>query len=126
LLGLPEVNILGVEDVAGGSLFVETRAGRPGCPSCGVPANLKDRDPVLLVDLPAFGRRTRLLWRKRRFCCLDPDLRPGASPRSSPGSPPRGLREATSTLYRCVVEESIRERIEGSDCELLRRDAGVS
>jgi hypothetical protein len=57
VIGWPEVNILGVEDVASGSLFVEieTRAGHPGCSSCGVPAGVQDRDPVLLVDMPAFG-----------------------------------------------------------------------
>jgi len=79
LIGLPEVNILGIDEVAGGPLVIEieTRSARPGCPSCGVLASLKDRDPVVLVDLPAFGRRTRLIWRKRRFRCVDSDCGAG-------------------------------------------------
>jgi transposase len=106
LIGLPEVNILGVDDVAGGSLFVEieTRAGRPGCPSCGVPAGVKDRDPVLLVDLPAFGRRTRLLWRKRRFRCLDPDCGAGSFTELEPRiAAPRML--ITDRAGRWVTEQ---------------------
>jgi transposase len=41
-------------------------------------AVLKDRRSVILVDLPVFGRTTRLVWRKRRWCCEDPDC-PGGS-----------------------------------------------
>ena len=80
LVGLPEVNILGIEDVSGEPLVVEieTRIERPGCPKCGVFAALKDRDPVMLVDLPAFGRRTKLRWRKRRFHCVDSDCGAGS------------------------------------------------
>jgi transposase len=86
LIGLPEVNILEVDDVAGGTLFVQiaTRARRPACPSCGVLPTLKDRDPVLLVDLHAFGRRTRLICRKRRFRCVDPDFGAGTFPETEP------------------------------------------
>lgn len=71
LVGLPAVRVLGVDDQAGGPLWVhiETVADRPVCPGCGGPATLKDRDVVELIDLPAFGRRTRLVWRKHRWAC---------------------------------------------------------
>ena len=42
------------------------------CEGCGTRARIKDRDPVALIDLPCFGRRSRLLWRKRRWCCPNP------------------------------------------------------
>ena len=71
LVGLPAVRVLGVDDEAGGPLWVhiETVADRPVCPGCGGPVTLKDRDVVELIDLPAFGRRTRLVWRKHRWAC---------------------------------------------------------
>ncbi len=71
LVGLPEVNVLAVEDVAGQPLEVkiETRTARPCCEACGSSATVKDRPLVVLVDLPAFGRATRLCWRKFRWRC---------------------------------------------------------
>jgi len=74
LVGLP-VRILGVDDVDADApivVFVEHRVDRrPGCPECGQVARVKDRPPVLLVDLPCFGRPTRLVWRKHRWRCPD-------------------------------------------------------
>ena len=68
LVGLPDVNVLGVDDVTSGPLriHVELRTQVVGCPHCGVIANVKDRYEVELIDLPAFGRWTRLVWHKRR------------------------------------------------------------
>ena len=74
LVGLPDVNVLGVGDIPGGPLrvHVELRASTVGCPECGVVAHVKDRYQVELIDLPAFGRWTRLVWHKRRWRCPDP------------------------------------------------------
>ena len=71
LVGLPAVRVLGIVDEAEGPLLVhiETARPRPSCPGCGSAATVKDRDVVVLVDLPAFGRRTRLVWRKHRWTC---------------------------------------------------------
>ena len=71
LVGLPDVNILAVDDNGGGPLRVhlETRRERPVCGACGGAVLAKDRPVVELVDLPAFGRPTRLVWRKRRWRC---------------------------------------------------------
>jgi transposase len=75
LVGLPAINVLGVEDQHADAVMVhiESRASRPGCPECGTPAWVKDRPPVELVDLPCFGRSARLVWHKHRWCCPDPD-----------------------------------------------------
>ena len=80
LVGLGEVNVLGVIDEPDGSLIVkvETRGPRSVCSGCGCPADLKDRDEVTHVDLPVFGRRSKLSWRKRRWRCLNGDCRVGS------------------------------------------------
>ncbi len=71
LVGLPEVNVLSIDDVAGDPLrvHIEGRSKRPGCAGCGVFAQVKDRPVVELVDLPCFGRATRLIWHKHRWRC---------------------------------------------------------
>ena len=68
LVGLPEVNVLGIDDVVGEPLrvHIEVRTGRPRCTGCGVFAYVKDRPVVELVDLPCFGRPSRLVWHKHR------------------------------------------------------------
>ena len=71
LVGLPDVNVLAVADVAGEPLrvHVETREPRPSCPACAGVVVIKDRAPVELVDLAVFGRRARLIWVKHRWSC---------------------------------------------------------
>jgi transposase len=88
LVGLPEVNILSIDDVAGDPLrvHIEGRSSRPGCAGCGVFAHVKDRPVVELVDLPCFGRATRLIWHKHRWRCPESScstLRVGTNPLSS-------------------------------------------
>ena len=72
LVGLPAVRVLGIVDEVNGPLWihVETRAERPVCGGCGGAVTIKDRPVVALVDLPAFGRPARLLWRKHRWSCV--------------------------------------------------------
>ncbi|MGI8791727.1 MAG: transposase family protein, partial [Acidimicrobiales bacterium] len=74
LVGLPEVTVLGVVDGGGGRLdvHVETRGEREACAGCGARSRVKDRPAVELVDLPVFGRRVRLVWRKHRLECVQP------------------------------------------------------
>lgn len=74
LVGLPAVRVLGIDDVVGGPLVVYVEQlldRRPGCRECGQLPRVKDRPPVQLVDLPCFGRPTRLVWRKHRWVCPD-------------------------------------------------------
>ncbi len=54
-------------------VLVETTATVAGCPSCGVKATGHGRSVVQVRDLPAGGRPVRLVWRKRRWICTDPD-----------------------------------------------------
>jgi transposase len=71
LVGLPNVIVLGIddEDAAALRVHVETVFDRPVCAACGTAVRVKDRPVVELVDLPCFGRPTRLVWHKRRWCC---------------------------------------------------------
>lgn len=79
LVGLPEICVLGVEDRLGEPLrvHIETTVEVEGCSGCGTRAWVKDRPPVALVDLPAFGRPAILVWRKRRWRCPEPGCEVG-------------------------------------------------
>ena len=84
LLGLPGFRVLAVTKDRDELLVgIETIRHAAGCPSCGVIARTKDRLRVIIRDLPAFDRRVRLVWSKRRFSCPDPDCPP-----MSEASPP--------------------------------------
>ena len=71
LVGLPDVVVLGVDDDPNGALrvHVESRVDQGWCRACGARAGIKDRTRVPLVDLPCFGRPTRLVWHKQRWQC---------------------------------------------------------
>src|SRR5271156_3531454 len=70
MFGLVGFRVTSVTD-DGAELLVgiETVRQAAGCPACGVIARTKDRLRVIIRDLPAFGRRVRLVWSKRRFFC---------------------------------------------------------
>lgn len=63
LVGLPELNVLGVEGVAARPLrvHIESRVEQAWCRSCGGRARVKDRAAVELVDLPCIGWPIRLV-----------------------------------------------------------------
>lgn len=73
LVGLPDVEVLGVLDGPIVEIHVERPRVPVGCPACGTVAELKEQRVVPFVDLPSFGRPTRLHWHKRRFRCPEPD-----------------------------------------------------
>ena len=85
LVGLPDVNVLGVELNVPIRVHVETVGERPGCDGCGGAARVKDRPVVELVDLPCFGRPTRLVWHKRRWCCPADGCASGSWTEDAPG-----------------------------------------
>ena len=70
IVGLGDVEVLGVDDAPGGPLEVHIRTrGRPTCGGCGGAVWSKGTSAVGLVDLPAFGRPVRLMWHKWRWRC---------------------------------------------------------
>ena len=68
LVGLGDVEVLGIDDKEGAPLrvLIRRRVPRPPCGGCGGPLWSDGERPVALVDLPAFGRPVRLVWHKRR------------------------------------------------------------
>lgn len=70
LVGLPDVNVIGVGDWPHFlRVAITTRAERPTCPGCDGQVWAHDRLEVELIDLPCFGRQTRLIWSKQRWRC---------------------------------------------------------
>ena len=92
LVGLGDVEVLGVDDEAGEPLrvHIRRRAPRPDCGCCGGPLWSNGERDVELVDLPAFGRPARLVWRKRRWRCPDRGCEAGTVTERAPEiAPPR-------------------------------------
>ena len=119
LVGLPEINVLGVVDETDEMLqvHIETRVDRSGCGRCGVVARVKERPVVVLVDLPCFGRPTRLMWHKRRWSCLESscptgswteeDLRIGAARMAMSDRAGRWVTEQVGRYARSVNEVAV-------------------
>jgi transposase len=73
LLGLAGFRVLeAVESSDEVVVTIESTLDLVGCASCGVRAEAHDRMPVEIRDLPCFGRPARLVWRKRRWRCVEP------------------------------------------------------
>lgn len=78
MVGLEDVTFLGLEPGEVTTVHVESVRVPIGCPLCGSVARVKDRVVVVLVDLPVYGRPTRLAWHKRRMHCLDGECAMGS------------------------------------------------
>ena len=74
LLGMEGFVVLVMEEHEGEWwVLVETTAALVGCPDCGGRAIGHGRSVVQVRDLPVVGSPVRLIWRKRRWRCVDPD-----------------------------------------------------
>ena len=78
LFNMPGVHVLEVtwrersgRTPAGLRLLVETDRAETGCPDCGVVATGHGRRLRRLHDIPVFGAPVELLWRQRRYRCLE-------------------------------------------------------
>lgn len=104
LVGLPDVNVLGVDDEDDAPLVVhvELRWPRARCVSCGANAWVKDRPAVELVDLPCFGRPTRLVWHKHRWRCPNVECTVGSWTGEDPRiAPTRGAMTDRAGRWCC-------------------------
>ena len=75
LVGLGEVDLVGINDSGEGTpseVVIRSRMARPSCEGCGGSVWSEGYRTVVLVDLPAFSRPVRLRWRKRRWTCPNP------------------------------------------------------
>lgn len=74
LLGLDGFRVLEVSETPDEvTVVIETTVETTGCLACGTRAAPHERMPVALRDLACFGRPTRLVWRKRRWRCVEAD-----------------------------------------------------
>ena len=111
LVGLGDVEVCGVDDEVGEPLgvHVRRRAPRPGCEACGGPLWSNGERTVELVDLPAFGRATRLVWHKRRWRCPNSECAAGTVTEQDPViGPPR--ERLTTRAGRWVTRQAGRGR----------------
>jgi hypothetical protein len=70
MLGLAGFVVLAVSDNDGElEQAVETTADLVGCPECAAVAELHDRRPCWVRDLPTAGRPVTLVWIKRIWRC---------------------------------------------------------
>ena len=106
LVGLGEVELVGIDDAGEGPLevVVRSRKARPACGACGGRVWSKGYRSVVLVDLPAFGRPVRLRWRKRRWTCPNAECGVRSFIEQDPGiGPVRAL--LTSRAARWVTTQ---------------------
>ncbi len=74
LLGMEGFVVLAMDQIDGEWwLLVETAPRRVACPDCGVRSVGHGRSTVQVRDLPNGSGPVRLIWRKRRWRCVDPD-----------------------------------------------------
>ena len=105
LVGLGEVDVVGINDDGKGPLWVtvRSRSSRPVCQGCAGPVWSKGDRPVRLVDLPVFGRPVRLWWRKRRWMCPDRTCEGGSFvEQDSSVAPERGLLTSRAGRWSTV------------------------
>jgi transposase len=119
LLGMDGFVVLSqVEEDGELYVLVETTATVAGCPSCGVKATGHGRSVVQVRDLPAGGRPVRLVWRKRRWICTDPDCDAKSFTEQTPEIEGSLTRRAAKEICRRVGED-------GSSVAQVARDFGV-
>jgi hypothetical protein len=70
MLGMAGFVVLAVSEHEGElEQAIETTADLVGCPSCAAVAQLHDRRPVWVRDLPSAGRPVTVVWIKRVWRC---------------------------------------------------------
>lgn len=109
MLGLPGFVVLAVSDYAGElEQAIETTADLVGCPECGAVAQLHDRRPTWVRDLPSGGRPVMLVWVKRVWRCVH-----AACPK----------RTWTETNEAIAPRASLTERARAEICRRVGQDA---
>ena len=102
-------------------LAVERTATVVGCAGCGTRARSKGRPVVEVRDMAFGGRPVRLVWRKRRWRCPDPDCEVATWTEAAEAIRPRaGLTE------RARVDICERVGRDAASVALLAREYGVA
>jgi transposase len=108
IFNLPEYRVLtaAVTSLGVRRIVVESTAGVPGCPECGVVSTrVKDTRHQRLRDVPVAGA-AEVLWRKRRFFCDEPVCGRGSFTEATEQVPRRA--RSTDRLRAVLVDAVIR------------------
>ena len=92
LVGLGDVEVLGIDDVTGEPVrvHIRRRVPRPGCGVCGGLLWSDGEREVESVGLLAFGRPAWVVWHNRRWRCTQPRCSAGTVTEQDPEiAPPR-------------------------------------
>ena len=109
LLGLDGFEVLAVSETPAEVVIeIETTVTTVGCAECGTRAAAHERMAVEIRDLACFGRPARLVWRKRRWRCVEPDCEAKSWTETSPQCSSRALltRRAAAEACRQVGENA--------------------
>jgi transposase len=101
LLGLDGFRVLAVAETVEVLVVIESVHDMVGCSVCGVRAEAHERMDVEVRDLACFGRPVRLVWRKRRWRCLDPDCDARTWTEESPAVSSRHVLTRRAGLEAC-------------------------
>ncbi len=122
LVGLGEVELVGIDDAGEGEplvVVIRSRKRRPTCEACSGPVWSKGYRSVVLVDLPAFGWPVRLRWRKRRWTCPNPGCAIGSFVEQGPViGPVRGLLTSRAARWVTVQVGKLGRSVEEVAAEL--------
>jgi transposase len=108
MLGMPGFVVLAVSEHDGEvEQAVETTAELVGCPDCGAVAQLHDRRPCWVRDLPGGGRPVTLVWVKRVWRCVHARCARRTWTETSPSITPRAslTERARAEIWRRVGED---------------------
>jgi transposase len=121
MLGLPGFVVLAVSDQDGElEQAVQTTADLVGCPECGAVAQLHDRRPCWVRDLPTAGRPVTLVWIKRVWRCPHQLCPTRTWTETSPLILPRA-----SLTERARAEVCRRVGEDGASVAAVARDFGI-
>jgi transposase len=121
MLGLPGFVVLAVSDYAGEvEQAIETTADVVGCPECGAVAQLHDRRPCWVRDLPAGGRPVALVWVKRVWRC-----RHVLCPKRTWTETSEVIASRASLTERARAEICRRVGQDGASVAAVARDLGI-
>jgi transposase len=122
MLGLPGFVVLAVSEYDGEvEQAIETTADLVGCPECGAVAELHDRRPVWVRDLPAAGRPVTLVWVKRVWRCPH-----RLCPKRTWTETASGIAPRASLTERARAEICRRVGEDGDSVAAMAREFGVA
>jgi transposase len=121
MLGMPGFVVLAVSDFDGElEQAIETTADLVGCPDCGAVAELHDRRPSWIRDLPSGGRPVTLVWVKRVWRCPQ-----ALCPRRTWTETSRAIAPRASLTERARAEVCRRVGEDGASVAAVAREFGI-